>query len=276
MDYQKIIVDDPRPLVRRITLNRPEKRNPLSNELRSEMFHALQAADVDPDVRVTIIRGAGPCFSAGYDLASDVSQNQPFYTAGGLGSWPRHVVEGFFHIWDLAKPVIAQVHGYCLAGGTELATACDLVYVADDAKIGYPVVRSISPPDNQFYPWIVGLRRAMELMLTGDHMSGIEAVECGFANRHFPESELEERVLAIAERVAKTPSDLQQINKRAVHRQMDAMGIRAGIRAGTEMQQLATFTKTTQAHLAELRKGLTAALTKRDEEFGDYRTSKKS
>lgn len=274
MEYSKIIVDDPRPWVRRITLNRPEKRNPLSNELRGEMFHALEAADRDPEVRVTIVRGAGSCFSAGYDLSSNVAEGQPFYTAGGLGNWPRHVVEGFFHMWDMAKPSIAQVHGYCLAGGTELATACDLVYVADDAKIGYPVVRSISPPDNQFYPWIVGLRRAMELMLTGDHMSGVEAVECGFANRHFPEGELEERVLAIAERVAKTPSDLQQINKRAVHRQMDAMGIRAGIRAGTEMQQLATFTDTTRAHLQELRRSLTEALSQRDKEYGDYRTSR--
>ncbi len=273
MEYTKIIVDEPLPYVQRITLNRPEKRNPLSNELRTQMFHALETGDQNPDVRVTIIRGAGPCFSAGYDLQSDVSQGQPFYTAGGLANWPRHVVEGFFKIWDLAKPVIAQVHGYCLAGGTELATACDLVYVAEDAKIGYPVVRSISPPDNQFYPWIVGLRRAMELMLTGDHMSGVEAVECGFANRAFPEAELEENVLRYAERVAMTPSDLQQINKRAVHRQMDAMGIRAAIRAGTEMQQLATFTETTRAHMAELRKGLTAALSKRDEAFGDYRTS---
>jgi enoyl-CoA hydratase len=168
---------------------------------------------------------------------------------------------------------IAQVHGYCLAGGTELATACDLVYVAEDARIGYPVVRSISPPDNQFYPWIVGLRRAMELMLTGDHMSGAEAVECGFANRAFPAADLDEQVLAIAQRVAMTPTDLQQINKRAVHRQMDAMGIRAGIRAGTEMQQLATFTRSTQAHLAELREGLTQALTKRDRAYGDYRTA---
>ncbi len=275
MDYQKIIVDEPLPHVQRITLNRPEKRNPLSNELRTEMFHALETGDQNPDIRVTIIRGAGSCFSAGYDLQSNVAEDQPFYTAGGLANWPRHVVEGFFKIWDLGKPVIAQVHGYCLAGGTELATACDLVYVADDAKIGYPVVRSISPPDNQFYPWIVGLRRAMEMMLTGDHISGAEAVESGFANRAFPEAELEENVLRIAERVAKTPSDLQQINKRAVHRQMDAMGIRAGIRAGTEMQQLATFTATTQAHLAEIRKGLTQALQKRDEEFGDYRTADK-
>lgn len=273
MSESLIVVDDPRPRVRRITLNRPEKRNPLSNALRTDLFAALEAADQDPEVRVTVIRGAGSCFSAGYDLASDVSKGQPFYTAGGLGNWPRHVVDGFFRMWDLAKPVIAQVHGYCLAGGTELATACDLVYVADDARIGYPVVRSISPPDNQFYPWIVGLRRAMELMLTGDHMSGAEAVECGFANRCFAEAELEDAVLAIAERVAKTPSDLQQINKRAVHRQMDAMGIRAAIRAGTEMQQLATYTETTRAHLAELRAGLTAALSKRDAEYGDYRTA---
>ena len=228
-----------------------------------------------PNIAVTIIRGAGECFSAGYDLKSNVAEGQPFHTAGGLGNWPRHVVDGFFRMWDLAKPVIAQVHGYCLAGGTELATACDLVYVAEDAKIGYPVVRAISPPDNQFYPWIVGLRRAMELMLTGDSMSGLDAVECGFANRAFPRAELEDRVLDIAERVAKVPSDLQQINKRAVHRQMDAMGIRAGIRAGTEMQALATFTRSTQAHLAELRNGLTDALTKRDQEFGDYRTTKK-
>ena len=275
MEYRKIIVDLPRPKVHRITLNRPEKRNPLSNELRGELFQALEHADNDPDIAVTILRGAGPCFSAGYDLKSNVAADQPFHTAGGLGNWPRHVVDGFFRMWDLAKPVIAQVHGYCLAGGTELATACDLVYVAEDAMIGYPVVRAISPPDNQFYPWIVGLRRAMELMLTGDAMSGLDAVECGFANRAFPVDELEARVLDIAERVAKVPSDLQQMNKRAVHRQMDAMGIRAGIRAGTEMQTLATFTRSTQAHLAELSKGLTEALTRRDEQFGDYRTTKK-
>ena len=272
MSEPLVLIDDPEPGVRRLTLNRPDKRNPLSNELRTELFQALESADVDDSVRVSIIRGAGSCFSAGYDLKSNVAEGQPFYTAGGLGNWPRHVVEGFFRIWDLAKPVIAQVHGYCLAGGTELATACDLVYVAEDAKIGYPVVRAISPPDNQFYPWIVGLRRAMEMMLTGDHMSGIEAAECGFANRAFPSDVLESSVLGIASRVAQVPTDLQQINKRAVHRQMDAMGIRAGIRAGTEMQQLATFTASTQAHLAELRQGLTEALSKRDAAFGDYRT----
>lgn len=273
MAYQYITVDMPRDGIQRVTLNRPEKRNPLSNALRAELFEVLERGDFDDAVRVTIIRGAGSCFSAGYDLRSDVSEGQPFHTAGGIGNWPRHVVDGFFRICDLAKPVIAQVHGYCLAGGTELASACDLVYVAEDARIGYPVVRAISPPDNQFYPWIVGLRRAMEMMLTGDSISGIDAVTSGFANRAFPETELEEQVLAVAERVANVPSDVQQINKRAVHRQMELMGMRAALRAGTEMQALATFTRSSREHVRELREDLTGTLSKRDGAFGDYRTS---
>lgn len=272
--YQYLAVDEPVGRVRRLTLNRPDKRNALSNQLRGELFAALEAADGDAGVSVVILRGAGPCFSAGYDLSSDTSQHRPYHTAGGLGGWPRHVVEGCFRIWDLAKPVIAQVHGHCLAGGSELAAACDLVYVADDALIGYPAVRSISPPDNQFYPWLMGMRRAMELMLTGDSITGVEAAAFGFANRSFPADVLEARVLEFAARVAKIPSDLQQINKRAVHRQMEAMGMRDGIRAGTEMQTLAMSTETTRAWVAQMRsKGLNAALTDRDASFGDGRTA---
>ncbi len=271
---QFILIDEPVARVRRVTLNRPEKRNALSNALRGELFAALEAADQDESVSVVVLRGAGPCFSAGYDLGSNNGQNQPFYSAAGLGNWPRHVVEGCFRIWDLGKPVIAQVHGHCLAGGSELAAACDLVYVADDALIGYPAVRSISPPDNQFYPWLMGMRRAMELMLTGDSMSGAEAAEFGFANKCFPAEVLEARVLEIAGRVAKIPSDLQQINKRAVHRQMEAMGMRAGIRAGTEMQALAMSTQTTQAWVAQMRAyGLNAALSNSEFSFGDGRTA---
>ena len=276
MAYEFIELDDPRAKVRRITLNRPTKRNPLSNALRTELFDALEAADRDEGVAVIVIRGAGSSFCAGYDLKTNVAEGQPWHTAGGLGNWPRHVVEGCFRMWDLATPVIAQVHGYCLAGGTELATGCDLVYVAEDAQIGYPVVRSMSPPDNQFYPWIVGMRRAMEMMLTGDSISGVEAVACGFANRAYPAAELEDAVLAIAERVARVPPDIQQINKRAVHRQMEAMGLRAGIRAGTELQQKGMMTQSTHAHMQELRADLTAALSKRDQDFGDYRTKGKT
>jgi enoyl-CoA hydratase len=274
-DYEHLQLDEPRPLVRRLTLNRPEKRNALHNPLRAELFDALERADRDPAVRVSVIRGAGPCFSAGYDLASNVAQDQPWHTAGGDGNWPRHVVEGWFGIWDLAKPVVAQVHGWCLAGGSELAAACDLVYVAEDAQIGYPPVRLMSPPDMQFHPWLAGMRNAMELMLTGDSISGAEAVRMGLANRAFPAAELEAGVLAIAERVAKIPPDLQQLNKRSVHRAMEIMGLRAAIRAGTELQALGFHQRSSREYLKELAKGVTRALDTRDRGFGDYRTKAK-
>jgi enoyl-CoA hydratase len=274
-NYQCILTDDPRPGVRRVTLNRPEKRNALNNQLRGEILQALEEADRDKNIRVSILRGAGVCFSAGYDLGSNNTEGQPYYTAGGAGQWARHVIEGSFRIWDLSKPVIAQVHGYCLAGGSELATACDLVYVAEDAQIGYPPVRLMSPPDMQFHPWLMSMRDAMEMMLTGDSINGIEAAEKGFANRAFPSAELETRVLEIAERVAKIPTELQQINKRSVHRAMEIMGVRAAIRAGTEMQALAFTTESTLTYLKEFKKGVRQALSLRDKTFGDYREREK-
>ncbi len=266
-----LLTDDPSPFVRRLTLNRPAKRNALSNALRGEIFTALEAADRDPDVRVIVLRGAGTCFSSGYDLTS--LGPLPFHTAGGQGQWARHVVEGCFRIWDLAKPVLAQVHGWCLAGGSELAFACDLVYVAEDAQIGYPAVRTMSPPDNQYHAWIMGMRAAMELMLTGDSISGLEAVRLGYANRAFASDRLEAETLAMATRIAKVDPDLAQLNKRLVHRQMEAMGMRAGIRAGTELQALAGFTESTRAWLKQLSGGVAASLTERDRAFGDYRTA---
>jgi enoyl-CoA hydratase len=267
-----LIVDDPAPSVRRLTLNRPEKRNALSNALRAEIFAALEAADADPQVRVSILRGAGPCFSAGYDLSGGTAAPYPFHTAGGAGHWSRHVVEGCFRIWDLAKPVIAQVHGWCLAGGSELATACDLVYVAEDAQIGYPPVRMMSPPDNQFHAWLCGLRPAMEMMLTGDAIDGLEAVRVGFANRAFPAADLDAEVLKMAVRVAKIPTDVQQMNKRSVHRAMELMGLRAAIRAGAEIQALALTTASSRETFAAIRENVTKGLSERDKTFGDYRT----
>jgi enoyl-CoA hydratase len=265
-----LLVDEPAPMVRRVTLNRPAKRNALSNALRGEIFAALEAADRDPDVRVVILRGAGVCFSSGYDLAG--LGELPFHTAGGQGQWARHVVEGCFRIWDLAKPVIAQVHGWCLAGGSELAFACDLVYCAEDAQIGYPAVRTMSPPDNQFHAWILGMRAAMELMLTGDAISGTEAVRLGFANRAFPQERLEAETLAMAERIAKVDPELAQLNKRLVHRQMEAMGLRAGLRAGTDLHALGWHTPASRAYMTRMQEGVKAALDARDAAFGDYRT----
>jgi len=273
-DEMILLTDEPAPHVRRLTLNRPSKRNALSNALRGEIFKALEAGDADPEVRVMILRGAGPCFSSGYDLAG--VGELPYHTAGGQGQWARHVVEGCFRVWDLAKPVIAQVHGWCLAGGSELAVACDLVYVAHDAQIGYPAVRTMSPPDNQYHAWLMGMRPAMEMMLTGDAMSGDEAVRLGFANRAFAVEALESEVLAMAERIAKVDPQLAQLNKRLVHRQMEAMGMRAGIRAGTDLHALGWHTPASREYMGKLREGVTQALSQRDGAFGDYRTGGKA
>src|SRR4051794_2049130 len=239
-DYEMLVIDEPAEYVRRITMNRPEKRNALNHALRGDVREALIEADQDDSVHVTIIRGAGPSFSAGYDLGGgNEGLDMPFYTPGGAGSWPRHVTEGWMYIWDLAKPVIAQVHGYCLAGGSELATGCDLVYVADDALVGYPAVR-FGVPDMHFHTWFMGMRAAMEMMVTGDAISGEEAVRLGWANRAFPVDALDDEVIAVAERIALIPTDIVALNKRAVHRSMDAMGIRSAIRAGTELCALGT------------------------------------
>ena len=253
-----VLVDTPAEHVRRITLNRPEKRNAISTPLRVALLDTLRAHDHDPDVRETIIRGAGKCFSSGYDLGSELMADPPFYSAPGDGQWARQANDTWFSVWDLAKPVIAQIHGYAIAGATEMASACDLVYVAEDAFISYPVVRVASPPDWQYHTVLLGLRRAMELILTGDPISGVEAARIGFANRAFPADTLEADVLAVAVRIAGVPSDLQQINKRSVHRAFDVWGARAAIRAGTELQALAGHTQTA----AEFGKNALAAVKK--------------
>lgn len=243
-DGPLILVDTPADHVRRVTLNRPEKRNAISTPLRVALLDQLREHDRDPDVRVSIVRGAGKCFSAGYDLTSPLMEGSPFYSAPGDGQWARQANDTWFSVWDLAKPVIAQVHGYAIAGGTELASACDLVYIADDATISYPIVRIASPPDWQYQTVLLGLRHAMEQMLVGDAIDGVEAARIGFANRSFPADQLEDEVLRIAVRVAGVPSDLAQLNKRSVHRAFDVWGARSAIRAGTELQALAMHTET--------------------------------
>ena len=220
--------------------------------MRTELLAALEAHDLDPDVRVTIIRGAGACFSAGYDLGGDLMAEPPFHTAPGDGAVgpPRH--PELVRVWDLAKPVIAQVHGYAIAGATELPQACDLVYVADDARIDYPVVRVASPPDWQYHAPLLGMRRAMEIMLTGERHDrrrgrGRRAGPTGRSRR--PTSTT--RCSTWPRVVAGVATDLAQINKRMVHRQAEIMGVRAAIRAGSEFQALAGHQASVEAFKAD-------------------------
>jgi enoyl-CoA hydratase len=273
-----------------IQLNRPEKMNALSHNLRAELFHALKDFELDETVKVIIIRGSGRAFSAGYDL-SGISQTQdvreyverrsglpnvgPIHP--GQGQWPQHLLSGYWQIWELTKPVIAQVHGYCLAGGSELATMCDLMFVAEDAIIGYPPVRAMTSVDIIYHPWHMHQKKARELLYTGDSVTGVEAVELGWANRAVPVDRLCEATEAFAERIANVDSPMLQMTKRQVNRVYEIMGIRTSLAVGADIQALSAVRPGGGEFGRVAReKGLKAALDWRDRPFGDYGTAPSS
>lgn len=231
-----IEVSELAPKVACITLNRPEKRNAIHNGLRSELLSALQENDRNPEIHVTILRGAGPCFSSGYDLKSDLSEGQPFFTPDVGLQWARHVGEGWMSLWDLAKPVIAQIHGYAMAGGLELAGACDLLYAADDARLSHPVLRFAGLPDFAYFPFLLAPRHALEMHLAGREYDGKEACQIGLVNQSFPADELDDRVLEIALRIAEVPPEVVTVNKRYVYTALEARGSRSVIRTGADLQ----------------------------------------
>lgn len=231
-----IEVDEAAPSVRRVTLNRPEKRNAINNSMRGEILAALREADQDDSVRVTVLRGAGPCFSSGYDIKSDLGADQPYFTANVGMQWARHVAEGWMSIWDLAKPVIAQIHGYAMAGGLELAGACDLAYAARDARLAHPVLRVAGVPDFAWFPVAMAPRHAMELHVAGREYTGEEAERVGMINQAFDGEELESRVLGIAQRITEVPPAVVTVNKRLVHTAVEARGGRSVIRTAADLQ----------------------------------------
>ena len=245
MSEARVLVEDVAEGVRRLTLNRPEKRNAIDNALRGELLAALQAADRDEGVRVSILCGAGKCFSSGYDLKSDLEADQPYFSAKVGQPWARHVSEGWLSIWDLAKPVVAQVHGYAMAGGLELVGACDLAYGAREARFSHPVLRMSGLADFPWFPAKMEPRHVMELHLTGREYDGDEAASVGLINQAFPEAELEARVLEIAQRIASVPAEVLAVQKRYVYTAVDARGGRslvltgADLNAGPHMQALA-------------------------------------
>lgn len=271
MTVSLVIIDDPAPHVRRVTLNRPEKRNALNHTLRGNLIDALQAADQDDDVRVSIVRGAGTSFSAGYDLGGgNEGLELPHFTAGGEGQWPRHVTETWMGIWDLAKPVIAQVHGYCLAGGTELATACDLVYVAEDAQIGYPPARVWGVPTTGMWVHRIGLERAKRLLYTGDCLSGREAVEWGLAIECAPRAELDARFEALLERIARVPVNQLVMHKLMCNQTVMAQGLYTTQAMSIYFDGIARHTREGYGFQQRaMQAGFKQAVRDRDEPFGD-------
>src|SRR5437762_12029559 len=175
MSYETIIYEQPEERIIRVTLNRPTKLNAMSPQLLGELDAALTAFERDRDASVLVVRGAGRAFSAGYDLTSGGEGDGRFTITEDRWAM-RKLVERWQRLWNLPKPTIAQVHGYCLAGATELAGHCDIVFAADDAEFGHPAGRSLGIlPTLSMWPILMGPRKAKEYFFTGDFIGAREA-----------------------------------------------------------------------------------------------------
>ena len=267
-----------------VTLNRPEKLNALSNNLRGEVMDAMREAEYDDSVGVIILRGEGRSFSAGYDLTPARSAHDDSFvdrrsklpdtgsTHPGATQWARHVVMTNWIIWELAKPVIAQIQGHCLAGGTELATTCDFRIVAEDAQIGYPPVRAMTTMDMMWTPWHLPPAKAREFAFMGDSFSGTEMARLGWANYAVPKDELGEFTEKFARRLGFIDNEMLMYTKRALNRQYETMGIRTALHSGTEIQALSSQRAAGAEWGRRVREdGLKAALEWRDGPFRDFR-----
>src|ERR1700722_13776571 len=200
------------PPIGRIVLSAPEKRTPLGYERLLQIEMAAKTMELDDDIKVIIIKGDGPSFCAGYDIPpiqpGEPARNSPvdgYINADRDPIWGSYNMEHlrvYFTLWDLQKPVIAQIHGYCLAGGSELAALCDLRVVAEDAQIGWPVGRHWSPGNIQYMPWLTGITKAKYYMFTNTPMDGREAYRCDWASAIFPAEDLERETEAIAQQIA--------------------------------------------------------------------------
>ncbi|MEO7234670.1 MAG: enoyl-CoA hydratase [Lapillicoccus sp.] len=228
-----------------VTMNRPEYRNAQNSAMTYALDDAFYAAAADDDVAVIVLRGAGRHFSAGHDIGTpgrDVDQSFPrraglwWDHVGKQGVESRYAREsevylGMCRRWrELPKPMIASVHGACIAGGLMLAWTCDLIVAADDAYFMDPVVRMGIPGVEYFaHPWVMGARAAREFLFTGERFDAARALQVGMVNRVVPRDRLEEETMALADSVARMPRLGLALTKRAINQSEDLMGLRAGM-----------------------------------------------
>ncbi|MCP3989585.1 MAG: crotonase/enoyl-CoA hydratase family protein [Actinomycetia bacterium] len=274
----------------RITLNRPERRNALSRQLLAEFEMALWDADNDKRVHCVIIRGAGPSFCSGYDLLgmSDFS-DAPGSGGGGEIAEDKPVRRGIstidddsWHLergqerlrvlWDMHKPTIAQLHGHCLAGGTDVAFFCDMVIAADDALIGFPPARNLGSLPNSMWLYHCGPQWAKRITMTGDLISGEDAALIGLVMKSVPAEVLEREVEGLADRLALIDPDLLSSNKRVINMGMELMGTRTLQRYAAETDARAHRAPSTKEYFKAVKEGgLRGAFAERDAKFGDNR-----
>lgn len=270
----------------RITLNRPDKRNALGLRAQAELAEALWEADNDKRVHCVILRGAGTCFCAGYDLASyggdtPVSRipvpedkgARRTHRAQDDDAWQLERAQRYrMALFDMHKPIIAQIHGYCLAGGTDVALLCDMIIAADDATFGVPPVRDLGSPPNQMWVYHAGPQWAKRLLLTGDTITGREAQKIGLVLKSVPPDLLEQEVEQLADRLSKIDPDILSINKRSVNLALELMGAKTTQRLAAELDARGHNAEAAGRFRKSIKEsGLKAALKQRDAPFGDGR-----
>lgn len=271
--------------IARITLNRPEVRNALFPKMLAELRDALLEADDRNDVNVVILQGAGKDFCAGYDLKGayagftdgkvpwDESQYRTLNKSIDDDTWNMEQTGQLaMTLFDMHKPVVAKVHGNCLAGGTDIALLCDMVIAAEDAKIGFPASRANGTPPNQMWLYHVGPQWTKRILMTGDNLRGHEAARIGLVLDAVPADQLDAAVDELARRMSFVDADLLSAHKRAVNMGLELMGARTMQRICSELDARAHLNagpRRTQFKADMATVGLKDALRKRDEPFGD-------
>ena len=273
--------------VARITLNRPEKMNSLSQELLFEFWDALHDLEADQDAPMGAVRGAGRTFSAGDDLTParggadgvvrryQAVDDQRRRLLMGTRTGMQQITDIHMYFWNMAKVTIAQIHGYALAGGCELAMMAALVVAAEDAQLGHPGLRGLGTSrTGVIWPLVIGMRKAKELYYTGDSISGAEAERIGMINYAWPKENLEEYTIALADRLANSTADHLAILKLNMNRFYENMGIYSSVRSSTDLDAMGQMTSFSYAWQDKMREsneagtGLKGALDWRE---GMYR-----
>ena len=281
--------------IARITLNRPERGNCITLEMPRELSACVERADLDPEVHVIALAGNGKGFCGGYDLtvaaegqmdgldAADAPAGSPLDPAvqdrnhDPAETWDPMVdyammsrnVRGFMSLFHADKPVICKVHGFCVAGGTDMALCSDLLVIEEDARIGYPPARAWGVPTTALWADRLGSARAKRLLFTGDLISRREALEWGLAIEAPPADRLDERFEALLERIALTPINQLQMMKLLVNQAAGAQGLAATQVIGTVFDGISRHTPEGHAFRARAAEaGFKAAVRERDEPYG--------
>ncbi len=251
--YETLVVERPDPAVARVVMNRPEARNAQNLQMTYDLNAAFDDAVQDDAVKVIILAGNGPHFSAGHDLRA-TSKNEAGIDFAPVGAWggfrepgahgrmarEQEIYLQITRRWrNLAKPTIAEVHGKCIAGGLMLAWACDLIVAADNAEFCDPVVTmGVCGVEWFVHPWELGPRKAKELLFTADSWSAQDAHQLGMVNHVVPATELTTFTMALAQRIAAKPAFALKMTKEAVNRSVDIMGQPAAIDQAFALHQL--------------------------------------